>query len=297
MNRQRRMEVWLGAILSAVSALILFSGAAYGSDEKKLREEFHQVYPLTALGRVGLENINGAVHITGWNQNEVKVDAVKTAWSKKQLDEARIEVDAQPDSVSIRTHYPDHNQTFTDDHHDNPASVEYTISVPRQARLDQVNLVNGDLDVQGLIGEVHASCVNGRLDVHNLHCRAQLSTVNGQLDAVIDRLATAPLELSAVNGGLRITLPSDAKARVEATTVSGGISDDFGLHVSRQMVGQSLRGELGGGGTDIKLSNVNGHIEIRHANDNRPMSPAKNLEPDHRDRDNDRDDNDEDDSI
>ena len=28
----------------------------------------------------------------------------------------------------------------------------------------------------------------------------------------------------------------------------------------------------------MKLSNVNGRIEIMHANDNRPMSPAKNLE-------------------
>jgi hypothetical protein len=28
------------------------------------------------------------------------------------------------------------------------------------------------------------------------------------------------------------------------------------------------------------VSNVNGRIEIRHANDNRPMSPAKNLNHD-----------------
>jgi len=293
MTRQRRTEIRLGAILGAIASLILFSASAFASDQGKLREEFHQVYPLTALGRLELQNINGAVHISGWDRNEVKVDAVKTAWSKKRLDEAKIEVNARPDSVSIRTRYPDHNQTFTDDDHGNPASVEYTINVPRQARLDEVSLVNGPLDVEGVTGEVHASCVNGRLEVHNLQGRAQLSTVNGQLDAAIDRLATAPLELSAVNGGLKITLPSDAKARLEASTVSGGISDDFGLHVSRHMVGQSLRGELGGGGTDIKLSNVNGHIEIRHANDNRPLSPAKNLERDRKDRNDDGDDDDD----
>jgi hypothetical protein len=82
-----------------------------------------------------------------------------------------------------------------------------------------------------------------------------------------------------VNGKLRVTLPSDAKAELKASTVSGNISDEFGLPVTRhQFIGQSLHGQLGGGGTMVKLSNVNGTIEIRHASDNRPLSSAQNLE-------------------
>jgi hypothetical protein len=45
-----------------------------------------------------------------------------------------------------------------------------------------------------------------------------------------------------------------------------------------------LNGELGGGGTRVQVNNVNGRIEIRHANDNKPLSPAKNMD---RDRDDD----------
>jgi DUF4097 and DUF4098 domain-containing protein YvlB len=133
--------------------------------------------------------------------------------------------------------------------------------------------------------------VNGRLQARNLGGRIDLDTVNGELDASMNRLPLSSLELSAVNGTLRLTLPSDAKAELEASTVSGGISNDFGLPVSRQFVGHSLRGELGGGGTHVKLSNVNGRIEIMHANDNRPLSPAKNLEREHG-----RDDDDDDDA-
>jgi hypothetical protein len=44
----------------------------------------------------------------------------------------------------------------------------------------------------------------------------------------------------------------------------------------------------------VRLSNVNGTIEIRHAGDNRPLSPAKNLE---RDRNHDGDDDKDDDEI
>ena len=76
----------------------------------------------------------------------------------------------------------------------------------------------------------------------------------------------------------------------------GGISDEFGLPVTRhQYVGHSLHGQLGGGGTLVKLSNVNGTIEIRHASDNRPMSPAQNLERGRSQNSDDKNDNDKDD--
>jgi hypothetical protein len=73
-------------------------------------------------------------------------------------------------------------------------------------------------------------------------------------------------------------LPSDAKASIEASTVHGGIDNDFGLHTNNhRWVGHDLRGELGGGGTEITLHNVNGSIDVRHASDGRAMSPAKDA--------------------
>ena len=92
-----------------------------------------------------------------------------------------------------------------------------------------------------------------------------------------------------------LTLPSDSKAELEASTVSGSIRNDFGLPVNNhRYVGHDLRGELAGGGTRIQLRNVNGTIDIRHANDNRPLSRAKNLNQEQgRGRDEDRDDDDD----
>jgi len=78
----------------------------------ELREDFHQSYPLSANGRVSLENINGGVRITVWDQNQVKVDAVKHAYNRERLDEARIEVDTIADGVRIRTRYPDRDSNF-----------------------------------------------------------------------------------------------------------------------------------------------------------------------------------------
>ena len=288
MNRQRQFAT--GAVLGTISALLLISLAAHASDRRgAFTEEFHQTYALTPDGRVELDNINGAVHISSWDRNEVKVDAVKYADTKEGLDEARIEVDSGKDYLSIRTKYRDHDLTFDWGSHNNPAGVEYTLTVPRAARLDEIKLINGSLDVTGVSGEVRASCINGKLQAHNLSGRARLSTINGRLDARFDQLAGSALELNSVNGSVELTIPSDSKAEIDASTVSGGIDNDFGLHVNRhRYIGHDLRGELAGGGTRIELKNVNGRIEVRHAEDGRALSPVKDLS--HQDRDDDRDD-------
>src|SRR5206468_6771703 len=109
-----------------------------------------------------------------------------------------------------------------------------------------------------------------------------------------DKLTGSAIDLESVNGSVLLTLPSDSSADVEASTVSGRISNDFGIQVSdHQYVGHSLRGQLGGGGTRIKLENVNGRIEIHHANDNRPLSPVKSFSRAWKDDDDDDDDDSE----
>jgi len=276
----------MGAVLGTACALLVFALRAEAWDPRgSLTEEFHQTYSLTPDGRVELSNINGDVHISSWDRNEVKVDAVKYADTKEQLDAASIEVDAGKDYVSIRTKYPDHDHTFDWGSHNNPATVEYTLKVPRTARLDEINLVNGALDVSGVAGQVRASCVNGRLEAKNLSGEAKLSTVNGRLEASFDQLASNSIEMNSVNGGIELTIPSDSNARVEASTVSGGIDNDFGLHVSHHFVGHNLSGELGNGGAHIHLSDVNGRITVHHAQDGRAMSPVKDLNRDRGDDD------------
>jgi hypothetical protein len=281
MTKLSRRATWTGALLGTMAAFLAFALQAHAADGIQT-EEFHQTYPMSANGRIELENINGPVQIKVWDRNEVKVDAIKRAGSKPDLDDVQIKIRSERDSLSIRTEYPRHNNTWT---RNNPGSVDYLLTVPRNVRLDEIKLVNGDLAIDGVAGDVRASCVNGRLVASGLTGRTELSTVNGRLEATLDRLA-APVEVSSVNAEVRLTLPSDAKAEIEASTVSGSISNDFGIHVAKHSwVGHQLNGELGGGGTRVKVSNVNGRIDIRHANDNKPLSPAKSLDRDRDDED------------
>jgi DUF4097 and DUF4098 domain-containing protein YvlB len=260
--------------------------ATLGSDAAdELREEFHQTYPLSANGRVSLENVNGGVRITVWDRTDVQVDAVKRAYKQERLNDAKIEVSASSEAIRIKTNYPDWNQSFNDDVRgrlNNPAVVDYSITVPRKARLESIDLVNGSLEVDGVEGDVKASSVNGRLIARGLLGVAKLSTVNGGLEATFVSLDEArPISLGSVNGSVVLVIPSDANAIVRAGTVHGAISNDFGLAIQHgDYVGHELYGQIGAGGPRIKLGNVNGRIAIKHAQDGRKLSPATCLLPD-----------------
>lgn len=232
----------------------------------ELTEEFHQTYPLTATGRVSIANINGDVRIIAWERNEVKVDAVKRAYSQERLSEVTVDVTNTADSVMIKTRYPERSQNFgTRNRENNPATVEYTLTIPRGARLDGAELVNGSLDVEGLQGDVHASLVNGQVKAGGLSGEIKLSTVNGGIDANVASLNEAKgVTLSSVNGPIVLFVPSGASAQVKASTVHGAITNDFGLEVEDgQYVGHNLSGQIGSGGPRIRLSNVNGSIAIK----------------------------------
>ena len=232
----------------------------------ELTEQFHQSYPLTPTGRVSIANINGDVHITAWDRNEVKVDAVKRAYNPQRLSEVTIDVTNTADSVIIKTKYPERNFNFDrGDRGNSAASVEYTLTIPRGARLDSAELVNGSLDIEGLQGDVRASLVNGEVKAGGLGGEVKLSTVNGPIEANVARLDDAKgVTLNSVNGPIVLVVPSGANAQVKASTVHGNITNDFGLIVNEgQYVGRDLSGQIGSGGPRIRLNNVNGSISIK----------------------------------
>jgi DUF4097 and DUF4098 domain-containing protein YvlB len=270
---QRRKSIWAGAIAGALLAIMFTAGVQ--AQAAQVREEFHNTYPLATSGRISLGNISGNVTITAWDRNEVKVDAVKTASTKEALDEAKIVVNTQPDSVAIKTEYPNKSSWGR---HNNSASVDYTITVPRNARLGTISVVSGNVTIEGVTGDVHADSVSGNLVAKGLSGRSNISTVSGTIDVSFARLQS-DAELKAVNGSLTVTIPSDAKAEVSAQTVSGSITNEFGLPVEGHIVGHELRGTLGTGGPKLALSSVSGSISLRHAADGKPMSKATSKLP------------------
>jgi len=268
--------------LQGPSAADSTSAVSEAGENEEVREEFHQTYPLSLSGRVSLENINGDVQIKVWDRPAVQVDAVKKAYRRDRLTEANIEVNATEENIRIKTEYPDGPQNFRSGQgrYDNPATVDYTLTVPRKAMLESIELVNGSCEIDGVEGNVKASSINGRLNARGLLGEARLSTINGPLNASFNQLdESKSISLGSVNGSVTLVIPSNSNASVKAGTVHGGITSDFALKVKHgEYVGHSMDGQIGTGGPRIKLGNVNGGIRVSRAQDGLPLSPAASLQ-------------------
>jgi DUF4097 and DUF4098 domain-containing protein YvlB len=246
-------------------------------------ERFEQTYPLSANGKVAVSNVNGSITIDTWDRNEVKLEAVKTADDKEKLSDVEIKVDAQKDSLTVETNYDSWKRDSGNRGWKNygKLSVEYHLMVPRNAVLDEIETVNGSVNISNSNNLTKASAVNGQVIATNLRGTAKLSTVNGTVEANFDQLqSSSKITLDTVNGAVNLTIPSDANATVKADTVNGTIVNDFGLPVRKgQYVGKDLYGKIGSGEVQIRLNSVNGGLNIKRKNDGKSVNPSTNLLP------------------
>lgn len=220
------------------------------------REDFHKNYAVAPDVQVSVDNVNGRIEISGWDRNEVDVSAAKSADSAEKLNRLKIEVDASSGRVSIRTRLP---QGINN----NPGSVEYRIRVPRTARIDKIEAVNGSVEISTLKSSVRAHSVNGSVTGRALTGDIDLGTVNGSVNCeALDFANARSVKLSSVNGAVEIYMPRDGSAHLTASTVHGGIHSDFSLPIKRGFVGSNLDTTIGSGATHVDLSSVNGGISI-----------------------------------
>lgn len=246
-------------------------------------ERFEQTYPFSANGRINVSNVNGSVTIEAWDRREIRLEAVKIADTKERLTDVEIRIDARQDSFSVETEYEwkrSGDRNWSNKNYGR-LEVQYRLSVPRGAVLDEIETVNGSVSIANMTNTVKASSVNGNVRATNLRGTAKLSTVNGTTDADFDSLDnSSQISLDTVNGRVNLVIPSDANATIKADTVNGSIVNDFGLPVRKgEYVGRDLYGKVGSGAVRIRLNSVNGQLAIMRKKDGKNVNPATDLLP------------------
>jgi DUF4097 and DUF4098 domain-containing protein YvlB len=244
-------------------------------------EKFEQTYPLSRTGNVSVSNVNGSITVEAWDRDEVRLEATKIADSKETLADVEIEVESTADSFNVEANYRGRWNEKRHEGRPRKLEVEFRLSVPRTAVLNEIETVNGSVTVSNFTNITKISAVNGNVMASNLRGTANLSTVNGQVNADFDRVDPASrINLSTVNGTVSLMIPSDVNATIKADSLNGNITNDFGLPVRKgQYVGRDMYGRVGSGETQIKLSSVNGRLSIARKNDGRTPNPATNLLP------------------
>ena len=89
-------------------------------------------------------------------------------------------------------------------------------------------------------------------------------SVNGSVHATMGTFdGTQDLDFSSVNGSVIAEFTGDVDADIDLRTVNGRFQTDWPVTISGRIDPRHLRATLGKGGRLIKLSTVNGNVELR----------------------------------
>lgn len=258
-------------------ALAARPGAAEAQERQTDRGAFTWSARLDEGAWIMVRNLNGSVTVERGTSDRVEVVATKS-WRRTNPESVRIEVkrygtgDRNALVCAVwgeRTTCDENRYNRTNDNNgrsgsnNNDVSVAFVVKVPAGVRV-HTSTVNGAVEIEGATSEVRASTVNGAVRVRSTGGPVEASTVNGSVTAVMGRFdLREDLSFSSVNGAVRVSFAELPNASVEMSTVNGSAVTDFPITVQGRFNRRTIRGEIGQGGPRVRLSTVNGAVELR----------------------------------
>jgi hypothetical protein len=204
----------------------------------RYQADFHYSYRLNPGGRLEVDNFNGSVEITAWDQPQCDISGSKFASTENLRDRIKIEVSPTNNVIFVRSVRP------SGDFHGN-MGVRYVIRVPRKVELSRVISSNGGIHVEGTEGRADLKTTNGPVRVTALTGMLNARTSNGPM--TIEDVA-GPLSLHTSNGAIRADHVMDA---IEAGTSNGSITVQF--DEKAQATTAPLKFETNNGRIDITM--------------------------------------------
>ncbi len=220
--------------------LLLLSACAlvFAGDSSRYREDFHYSYPQTASGRFSLDNFNGSVEITGWDQNTVDISGTKYAESQSLLNSMQIEASSSGNAVRVKTTRPD-------PHHGN-MGAKYVIHVPRQTALEDVASSNGSIRADDIDGNAHLTTSNGSIHLGKINGNVEAHSSNGSIEV---KDVKGNVNFTTSNGGVHA---ENVEGAFEAETSNGGIH----AHLRDTASGHPIRLNTSNGDIDLQVDSL-----------------------------------------
>ena len=292
---------------SAVPQIIGDTTGIHQDANGEFSKETNQIFPLNPGGGFSLDHVSGRIAIHGWDGNVVAVHSVIHGKTINGVAAVNIRIDEEPNAVRVHTEMPSdesglwilglkvHTGTVND------ATVDYEVQAPRDAQLQNITSVSGQITIDGISGDIMANDISGETQVHGAAGNLKLYTTSGQIVAEMvssgDITATSisgetqvrgaagnvkldstsgkivaelnklgagqTVSLNTISGGMELAVPEDADAKFSANTLSGNITSDFpSLAVEKKIPGHTLSGSLGSGSGTVNATGVSGGLKI-----------------------------------
>ncbi len=260
---------------TAISAPLLAQG--------DLKEQLS--VPLSDPGKPGtlkVHLIRGSIRVTGYNGNQVVIDATTKQSDKSEKPRENVEGmkrisknGAMDISATEENNVVNVSSKLFNSH------MELNIKVPMKFSLNVGTINEGDVLVENVDGVLEITNVNGDIRLTNISGSAVANTVNGLLKVNFKTVDTkSPMAFSTLNGNVDVTLPPTAKFDVKLKSDQGEIYSDFDVDVDKGVqqatrtakdgmykvsIEDWVKGKVNGGGSEIMMKNMNGNIFLRKA--------------------------------
>jgi hypothetical protein len=261
------------AIAAAAAAAALVSPPALGAQARTERDAFTWSGKINEGRWINVRNLNGTVEVQRGTGDKVEVIATKHV-RRGDPEYVRFEVRKYGPSeqdVLICALWGENADCDEDSYRsrgerggrNNEIWVEFHVRVPKGVKVG-AHSVNGEVRVEDVAAEVDAESVNGSVVVTTLGGPVNARTVNGSVRASMGKFdLNSDLRFSSVNGTVIAEFADEINAEVDLSTVNGRFLTDFPVTISGRIDPRRLRAVLGKGGPRIRLSTVNGNVELR----------------------------------
>ena len=264
---------------SALATLAIAAGATpAAAQDRRTDDSFRWTGRAEAGAWLNVRNLNGSVRVEPGSGSEVEVRATKS-WRRGDPDDVQLRVTrygpGDRDVLVCATW--GRNTECTEDRYrsrgdsrdrnrNNDVNVAFVITVPRGMHV-RANTVNGSIEITGVTGEVRANSVNGSVRAQSSGGPVEARAVNGNVTARMGRITgSEDLTYASVNGNVLVEFSGDLNAELEMSTVNGGFETNFPLALRGRINPRHIRATIGAGGPHLKLSTVNGNVELRKSN-------------------------------
>jgi DUF4097 and DUF4098 domain-containing protein YvlB len=255
------MNARVSAALHAALSMAMLAVAAQRADA----EEFSKTQAADARGEVEIVNVAGSVEVSGWDRNEVQVDAdlgsnverldFRRDGSRTYIKVVLPRMSGGSGSSDLVVKVPRDSGLII-----NTVSAEQRITGVRG--LQRLQAVSGNIDtefgpgdielktVSGNIqargrdgkGMVRATTVSGDLEVHKAGPEVDLNSVSGDMVVSLDRLERG--RIKTTNGDLDMTLGLTDEARLEAEAINGDLNFNLRGEINAEFDIETFNGDI-----------------------------------------------------
>lgn len=216
-------------------------------------------------------NINGHVEITSWNRNNVSINAEKKSSFGEELEKIQINVSRNGNYLHIQTKYLGLSSF--------QGSVDMTIKVPRNVRIESATSSNGPIQLTQTKGNTTVESSNGGIFIDTVEGYVSAQTSNGQIQIKrttgIGNLRTSngpiiaevadfkqDIDIETSNGAVTISLNPSLNASIEMMTSNSQITME-GITLNIELLETNhVIGSLGSNGHQIDIRTSNGKIKL-----------------------------------